>query len=365
MTEIILERNAAMGRSEIAVTEQRTLNRRESLALMLAGLSASALPAHAADAMEITSFEIGANRDPQLGAQVVIAVEKSFFKAEGLDLKIIWTQQSGDLQPLMAGGSINVATLGMHSIIPMRARRVPLRAVCALCEYSGTQGLVISPGKTLSGPADLVGKRIAVPNQAPHEMALVKLGKQYNFDAKKIILVRMEPSEAVVAAARGDVDGVLTFQPHLYKLLQLGGKLYFTGTTTYFEGAKVDLPLDDRLLYIHSTLAVNEKWATANPNTTAALVKALVRATNFLSEQPAESQKIMQDFFHVDAEALKQAMEQNRYGIAIDPALKKSVEFSNDWLMVNKQITSPIAEADTVLTGVLQKIDPKLVTWNP
>jgi NitT/TauT family transport system substrate-binding protein len=184
--------------------KQRTLNRRESLALMLAGLSASALPAHAADALEMTSFEIGANRDPQLGAQVVIAVEKSFFKAEGLDLKIIWTQQSGDLQPLMAGGSINVATLGMHSIIPMRARRVPLRAVCALCEYSGTQGLVISPGKTLSGPADLVGKRIAVPNQSPHEMALVKLGKQYNFDAKKIILVRMEPSEAVVAAARGD-----------------------------------------------------------------------------------------------------------------------------------------------------------------
>jgi NitT/TauT family transport system substrate-binding protein len=333
---------------------------------MLGGLAASSLTARAAaDALEISSFEFGANRDPQLGAQVVVAAEKGFFKSEGLDLKIVWTQQSGDLQPLVAGGSINVATLGMHSIIPMRARKVPLRAVCTLCEYSGTQGLVMSPGKTLSGPADLVGKKIAVPNQAPHEMALVKLGKQYNFDSKKITLVRMEPSEAVAAGARGDVDGVLTFQPHMYKLIQLGGKLYFTGTTSYFNGTKEELPLDDRLLYIHSALAVNEKWAAANPNTTSAMVKALIRATNFLVEQPAESQKMMADFFHADPEALKQAMEQNRYQVAIDAALKKSVEFSNEWLQMNKQIPGPIADSDTVITSVLMKIDPKLVTWNP
>jgi NitT/TauT family transport system substrate-binding protein len=175
----------------------------------------------------------------------------------------------------------------------------------------------------------------------------------------------MEPSEAVAAGARGDVDGVLTFQPHMYKLIQMGGKLYFTGTTSYFNGTKEELPLDDRLLYIHSALAVNEKWAAANPNTTSAMVKALIRATNFLVEQPAESQKMMADFFHADPEALKQAMEQNRYQVAIDAALKKSVEFSNEWLQMNKQIPGPIADSDTVITSVLMKIDPKLVTWNP
>jgi NitT/TauT family transport system substrate-binding protein len=332
---------------------------------MLGGVAASAMPAIAQDAPEITSLEIGGNRDPQLGAQVAIAVAKDMFKAEGLNVKVHWTQVSGDLQPLVAGGSINVATLGMHSIIPMRARRVPLRAACALCEYSGTQGLVLSPGKTLSSPADLVGKKIAVPNQAPHEMALVKLGQQYNFDARKIILARMEPSEAVSASARGDVDGVLTFQPHLYKLVQLGGKLYFTGNTTYFKGDKVDLPLDDRLLYIHSTLAVNENWAAKNPNTTTALVRAIIKATNFLSGEPEEARKVMQEFFRADAEALRQATEQNRYGVAIDAALAKSVEFSNNWLQQNKQIPGPIPPKDTVLTTVLEKIDPKLVTWNP
>src|SRR5437879_1324894 len=116
---------------EMAVSDNRwTTSRRQSLALMLCGIAASTLPVMAADALEMTSLEIGGNRDPQLGAQVAIAVAKDLFKAEGLDVKVHWTQVSGDLQPLVAGGSINVATLGMHSIIPMRARKVPLRAAC-------------------------------------------------------------------------------------------------------------------------------------------------------------------------------------------------------------------------------------------
>ena len=149
------------------------MSRRKSLAVLLGGVAAGAGPALAQDAPEVTSLEIGGNRDPQLGAQVAIAVAKDMFKAEGVAVKVHWTQVSGDLQPLVAGGSINVATLGMHSIIPMRARRVPLRAACALCEYSGTQGLVLSPGKSLASPAEVVGTKIAVPNQAAHGVALV------------------------------------------------------------------------------------------------------------------------------------------------------------------------------------------------
>lgn len=345
--------------------ERGTVNRRQSLGMMLTGLAATVVPAIADDKLEVTSLEIGANRDPQLGAQIMIALAKDFFKAEGLDVKVRWTQVSGDLQPLMAGGALNIGTLGLTQIIAMRARKVNLRAICVLCDHSGTQGLVLSPGKTLNSPGELVGKRIAAPNQSPHEMALVKLGKQYNFDAKKIILVRMEPAEALTAAARGDVDGVLTFQPYMHKLIQIGGKLFFTSSATYFNGPKVDLPLDDRLLYIRAVLAANEDWLAKNPNTATALVKTIIRATNFLAEQPAEAQKIMQEFLRADEEALRQAMEQNRYSVAIDAGFAKSVEFGNEWLQQSKQIPGPIDPKDTVQTAILSKIDPKLVSWNP
>jgi ABC-type nitrate/sulfonate/bicarbonate transport system substrate-binding protein len=339
------------------------LNRRTALALMAAGLATAAERSFAAGPVEQKMLEIGANRDPQLGAHVAIAATKGYFAEEGVDVKVHWTQVSGDLQPLLAGGAINVAAFGMHSTINLRARKVPLRTVCALCEYSGTQGLVLAPGKKLASPAELMGKRIAAPNQAPHEMALAKLGKQYGFDPKKIIVVRMEPSESISAMARGDVDGALTFQPHLYKLLQMGGTLYFTGRISYIDGQKKELPLDDRLLYIHSTLNVNEKWLAQNPNTTEALIRAMIKAQDLIVNQQLEAQKILQDFLHAEAEALRQSMEQNVYGLAIDEALHKSVLFSNDWLTVNGQLPAPVPPADTIATKPLEDIDPKLVTW--
>lgn len=339
------------------------ITRRAGLAMMAAGAAALSSRAWAAAPVEQTSIEIGGNRDPQLGAQIAIASLNGYFKDEGLDVKVHWTQVGGDLQPLLAGGAVNVAGIGMQSTIALRARKVPLKVICALCDYSGTQGLVLTPGLKLKSPADLVGKRIAVPNEAPHEMALAKLGKQYGFDARKIILVRMEPSEAVAATSKGDVDGVLTFQPHLYRLVQMGGTLYFTGTTSYISGAKQDLPPDDHLLYIHSALNANETWLAANPNTASALLRAIIRATNLIHEQPAEAQKVLQDFFHADAEALHQAMDQNRYGVAIDSALQNSISFANQWLAVNKQIPAPVNPSDILAPQLLEKIDPKLVSW--
>jgi ABC-type nitrate/sulfonate/bicarbonate transport system substrate-binding protein len=340
-----------------------SVNRRTAMALMMAGLATASGRSFAAGPVEQKSLEIGGNRDPQLGAHIAIAVNKGYFGEEGMDVKVHWTQVSGDLQPLLAGGAINVVGFGMHSTINLRARKVPLRAVCALCEYSGTQGLVLAPGKKLASPAELVGKRIAAPNQAPHEMALAKLGKQYGFDHKKIIVVRMEPSESISAMARGDVDGALTFQPHLYKLVQMGGTLYFTGRTSYIDGTRKDLPLDDRLLYIHSALNVNETWMMQNPNTTEALIRAMIKANDLIADHQPEAQKILQDFLRADAEALRQSMEQNVYGLAIDAALQKSVSFANDWLTVNGQITAPVNPADTIAPKALEQINPKLVTW--
>lgn len=342
-----------------------SINRREGLALLAGGVAASVIPARAAGKLEVTSLEIGANRDPQLGAQFVVAVTKNLFKEEGLDVNVRWTQVAGDMQPLFAGGTLQIGTLGLHSVIPLRTRGVPLRAVCALCEYSGSQGLVLRQNVKLSSPAELVGKRIAVPNEAPHEMALPKLGQKYGFDASKVILVRMAPPETVAAFGRGDVDGALTFQPQLYNLLKLGGHLYFTGTATYFNGTKVDLALDDWLLYIHAVLAVNENWVKSHPNTTAAVIRALLKANSMLLNQQAEAQKIMQDFFHADAEALHQAMGQNIYGLAIDASVKKSVQFSNDWLAKIHKIPGPVKPADTVYATILKGIDPKLVSWDP
>ncbi|WP_454857808.1 ABC transporter substrate-binding protein [Rhizobium binxianense] len=339
------------------------ITRRQGLSMMLGGLVAAAAASRASGAVEQTTLTIGGNRDPQLGAQIAIAVKKGLFKDEGLDLSVTWTEAGGDLIPLLAGGAINVAGLGITSVAALSARGIKARAVCGLCDYSGSQALVLKPGLTLASPKDLAGLKFAAPPTDPHEMALNTLGKQYGFDSKQIKIVRMQPSEAVIATARGDVDGALTFQPHLYKLMQMGATPYFSGTSTWFDGKETVLPPEKHLIYVYSLMIANEEWLAKNPNTMLAIIRAVIKANDVIVSNRPEAEQILADFLHAEPEAIKQSMNQNIYGIALDDTLIRSFGFASDWLQDMGQITQPINPADVLEPKLLAQIDPKLVTY--
>ncbi len=339
------------------------IDRRSALSLLIGGLIIPGSLARAAEAPEQNALEIGVVRDLQGGIQIAIGVAKGYFKDQGVDVKARWVEQAGDLYPMLASSAINLAGLGVHAVMILRGRKAQVKSVCALCEYSGSQGFVLRPGLKLNSPAELVGKKIAAPSTSPLELALAKFGKLNNFDATKVTLVKMEPSESIVALSRGDVDGALTYQPHLYKMQQMGGTLYWTGTISYLTGAPKPFTADERLLYIHSTLAVNEPWLAANPKTTAAIIRGIIRANDLIKNNPSEVEKILQDLYRADQEAVKQALKQNEYGVAIDDGITRSIRFANDWLVSNKRIPALQNPEDIVAPQILRQIDSKLVSW--
>jgi len=54
------------------------------------------------------------------------------------------------------------------------------------------------------------------------------MAKQFGIDQSKITMVNLNPSEGVVAASKGDVHGLLGWQPNLHRLVKLGGTMYVT-----------------------------------------------------------------------------------------------------------------------------------------
>src|SRR5258707_3146665 len=88
----------------------------------------------------------------------------------------------------------------------------------------------LSPKTKVGSPKDLEGKKLAHTQGNSQVLILAKLARQYGFDANKVTLVNMQPSEGVVAASKGDVDGLLGWQPNLFRLVKQGGTLYTTAT---------------------------------------------------------------------------------------------------------------------------------------
>lgn len=344
-------------------------NRRRVLTTLSAmaafGLAFVASNAKAADAIEQPKLEMAAVRDTQLGAQAAIADALGLFKKEGLDMTIHWTTSGADIITFMAGGATYLAAGGAFNGIVLRTQGAPVKIIAGLADMSGTQGLALGPGVKLSSPKDLEGKKLAFTQGTPNVLILSKLAETYGFDMKKIQLISMDPPEGAVAASRGDVQGFLGFQPHLQRLVSMGGSLYATGTEVNFNGKPEKLSFDKQLIYVNSVLLASQEWIDKKPNTLKAVIRALIAANDVIANDRPKAVEIMQKMLKIDAKAIEIMMAANSYTLAMDDHLAKSVVFQSDWGLSIKRIPKGITPEQIFETKLLREVDPKLVTWSP
>jgi ABC-type nitrate/sulfonate/bicarbonate transport system substrate-binding protein len=304
----------------------RRLTRRGSLGVIAAGMgSAFVRPTDAADSIEQNSVEIGGVRDPQLGTQLLIADKMGLFKAQGLNVTVHWTESASDIMSFLSGGALYLATSSVNNQVILASKNIAVKAVAGLCDGAGTQGLVLGPGV-------------------------------------KLKVVNMEPTEAVTATMRGDVDGALTYDPFMSRLVQLGCTLYVTGTATYVSGKKIELSGDEQLLYQNGMLLSDQVWMEKNSNTLKAVLRAFIAANGVISNDRPKAVSLMREFLHIDATMMERIMNANRYSIALDRQIVRSISFASDWLQAVKRIPAPVVPTSVLAPQLLQEIDSSLVS---
>jgi NitT/TauT family transport system substrate-binding protein len=348
----------------------RRISRRRAIELAGSSLGLALLPklprataAKAAEVLEEPKIEIAAVRDPQLGAQVAIAEEFGYFKDAGLDATVHWNQSGADVITVMAGGSQYIGTGGVFAEVVFGGQDLPIKIIAALADIAETQGFVLSPGVQLSSPRELEGKKLAFTQGNSQVLILAKLAKMYGFDTNKITMVNMNPSEGVVAASKGDVQGLLGWQPNLYRLVTMGGTMYATGTTLYVSGNPEPLPMSNRLQYNHSVLLAAQSWINDKPNTLKAVIRALSKATDLLASDRPKALAAMQKQLRIDMDALKIMADANKYGMAIDDALAVSLTFQSEWALQIKRTAKPVTPEQSFAPQLLKAIHPQLVSW--
>jgi NitT/TauT family transport system substrate-binding protein len=340
------------------------LHRRTLLLTTAAGLAMPAIHARAADAIEQKTVEIAGVRDPQLGAQLAIAQHYGYYKDAGLDVTIHWNQSAADTLTTMASG-INVGVGGIFTQVVFCGQKLPIRTISSLADIAATQGFVLSPGVTLASPKQLEGKKLAYTQGNSQILLLAKMAKMYDFDMAKVTLVNMQQSDGIVAASKGDVQGLLGWEPNLFRVVKLGGSRYATGTSLYITGHEQQLPFADRLQYNHSTLLASEDWINNKPNTLKALVSALSRATTMLVNDRKQAIEALTQVLRIDPEALDVMTQENKYGLGISDSLAASLTFQGEWALSVKRIPELITPEQAFAPKILQAFDPALVTWKP
>ena len=256
-----------------------TLHRRTVLLAASAWMSAPGLAL--AQALEKPSLTLAVGGKNLLYyLPLTVAEQLGYFKAEGLDLKIV--DFAGGSQALRAliGGSADVVNGAFEHTINMQAKGQRLRAV-VLMGRAPQIVLGVNP-KTMPNfktVADLKGKKLGVtaPGSSTNVMANFVLAKA-GLKPSDVSIIGVGAGSGAVAAMRsGQIDAISNLDP-VISLLQRSNDIRIVSDTRILAEAEKVFggPMPAACLYLP------QGFVDKHPRTVQALVNAVVRANRWI-----------------------------------------------------------------------------------
>jgi len=214
-------------------------------------------------------------------APIFTAVEKGFFKDEGLDVSLVRCEWANYKDVLALGGFDITHHLVMYFLKPVE-QGLDVKFTGGI--HRGclrVQALTKGPIQTIK---DLRGKRIGVPGMGtpPFIFANRVLGAAGIDPAKEITWLVFPAGELGLALDKGEVDAVADSEP-IGSLLMAGGKVRNVADQA------ADSPYNDE--YCCAVL-VNGKFLARNPKAAGAATRALLRAAKWVETNPSAAARM-------------------------------------------------------------------------
>ncbi|MBM3114894.1 taurine ABC transporter substrate-binding protein [Jeongeupia naejangsanensis] len=166
----------------------------------------------------------------------VAQADGAYEKATGS--KINWRKfESGaEVITAIASGDVQVGYVGSSPLAAAASRSLPVQTFLIAAQIGSAEALVVRNGAGISKPADLAGKKIAVPFVSTTHYSLLAALKHWKIDPSKVQIVNLRPSEITAAWQRGDIDAAYVWDPALGKAKE-NGKVLVTSTDVAKWGA--------------------------------------------------------------------------------------------------------------------------------
>jgi len=233
-------------------------------------------------------------------APIFTAVEKGFFKEEGIDVELVKCDWKNYKDVLALGGYDVTHHLIMYFLKPIE-QGLDVKFTGGI--HRGCLRVQASSKGNIHSVKDLRGKRIGVPGMGtpPFIFANRVLGAN-GIDPKKDVEWLVFPAgELGLALDKGEVDAVADSEP-------IGSMLVAQGKVRNVADQAADMPYKEE--YCCAVLA-NGKFLAKNPKAVAAATRALLKAAKWVETNPAAAAELS-----VNGKYLASTVEQNAVSIS-------------------------------------------------
>jgi len=214
-------------------------------------------------------------------APIFTAVEKGFFKEEGLDVSLVKCEWANYKDVLALGGFDITHHLVMYFLKPIE-QGLNVKFTGGI--HRGCLRVQASANSSINTVQDLRGKRIGVPGMGtpPFIFANRVLGAN-GIDPSKEISWRVFPAgELGLALDKGEVDAVADSEP-------IGSLLLAQGKVKNVADQAKDAPYKDEYC---CAVIVSGKFLAAQPKAAAGATRALLKAAKWVEANPAAAARL-------------------------------------------------------------------------
>lgn len=275
-------------------------------------------------------------------ATAIAGVEKGFFaEALGPDKLKVSTFSAGPsaVEALFSGG-LDASYLGPNPAINafQRSKGTAIRIISGAT--SGGAFLVVKPG--IADAAALRGRKVASPQLGGTQDVALRSwlgdnGLKTNASGgdNDVSIVPQENAQTLEAFKLGQIDGAWVPEPWATRLVQEGGgKVLVDEATLWPEGQ-----------FVTTHLIVRTEFLKDHPATVRRLLAGQIRATEFVNEEPAAAQTVVN--------AGIEKITGRRLKDEVIRAAWENLEFTNDPIPSSLPTSAEHAEA----VGLLEQVD--------
>lgn len=252
------------------------------VALAAAGCGTSGADAKSSSGVEKSTLAVGM-LPVEGSAALKLAIDRGFFKAEGLTVKIQILQGGAEAPPKLSSGNLDISAGAYVPFFQAKAGGFPLHIVADAYESApGTHTLLVPNGSPIHRVRDLAGKKIAVNakrNLASLMIEATVAPQGVELDDKNFVAMPLPNMEAALKSH--SVDAVQAVEPFSSQMQKsLGARLI----TDLSQGPTANFPI--------SGYVTTESWAKKNPKTAAAFKRAIAKGQALLGDRQVIAQTL-------------------------------------------------------------------------
>jgi ABC-type nitrate/sulfonate/bicarbonate transport system substrate-binding protein len=268
---------------------------------------------------------------------IMLAIDKGFFKEQGIETELKNISASGDRVAALTAGSVAFSNLGRIAAIAEMARRNPSFYFFANIDDSpGNEGCWARPG--FADFKALRGKKVAANTSA--QITMNGLLANAGMTEKDIQFVNLPGDAMAGALAKGDVDAACVWQPILDSVEKgtPGGKLLGTDmdTPNYKKFGTMASP---------DIMIISRKLVDSQPDLARKLVVAIFEGVDYTNAHPEDTAQTVAHYFRKSPAEVLAAMKTFKYFGGKDweqhmQLHAGQMQFLAQWLYDNGKIAS-------------------------